>query len=203
MRLVRGLTLLSLALCVATCVLWRRSYARDVTRDFTFRGQQCWICVSQGRVRVSNEPEEAKRKEERDADLVNVVAELNLADGKLEMIRLGLALQDGHRPSPLTRVPSREEFLAMQQEWTARLNAAKARMSSIGSLAKSFSPWRQSCEICFLVAALAILPGLALARYRRRRLRIALGLCADCGYDLRATPGRCPECGSVGGGRAS
>jgi hypothetical protein len=42
----------------------------------------------------------------------------------------------------------------------------------------------------------AILPAFALMQRLRTRRRIGNHLCINCGYDLRATPGRCPECGA-------
>ena len=47
----------------------------------------------------------------------------------------------------------------------------------------------------FLVLTFAALPAYRLARRMRRRH--PPGRCRACGYDLRATPERCPECGTI------
>jgi hypothetical protein len=44
-----------------------------------------------------------------------------------------------------------------------------------------------------LALAFSLLP---LARWRSQRDQPRVGYCGACGYDLRATPGRCPECGT-------
>jgi hypothetical protein len=65
-----------------------------------------------------------------------------------------------------------------------------------------------ACPLWLLLIAFSISPPreairfMRLSRIERRR---AAGLCTDCGYDLRGSQERCPECGAIsaefGGGR--
>jgi hypothetical protein len=57
--------------------------------------------------------------------------------------------------------------------------------------------WAYAIPYWPLIILTAVLPAIRLcARSRESKMR-ASGLCSSCGYDLRATPERCPECGTA------
>jgi hypothetical protein len=57
--------------------------------------------------------------------------------------------------------------------------------------------FRAAIPFWFIMLLALILPAWRLWASRRRRRRTREGQCQVCGYDLHATPERCPECGTV------
>lgn len=74
-------------------------------------------------------------------------------------------------------------------QYPARGNYLQPRMSNTGAY------WGVSIPFWLPLMFAASIPMWIAGRALRRRKRIGAGLCPICGYDLRATPDRCPECG--------
>jgi hypothetical protein len=68
------------------------------------------------------------------------------------------------------------------------------------SLPPDHHVWHLCVPAWLLVAMTLMLPAVWMIDHRKRRRRVIENHCEKCGYDLRATPDRCPECGSVSGG---
>jgi hypothetical protein len=65
--------------------------------------------------------------------------------------------------------------------------------------ANGITTWAESVAIPFWFPFIlfASLPLWRLWLRHKRRIRAQHGKCQQCGYDLRATPDRCPECGTA------
>lgn len=59
------------------------------------------------------------------------------------------------------------------------------------------SYWMIGVPLLYVMIPLGAMPAWWLASIRRDAQRRKANLCRTCGYDLRASPDRCPECGAV------
>ena len=198
-RLHKVLTVVSLLLCVVVCVLWVRSYrhAERVGRWSVSHTSGRWVNWSfHGLVSAHGglAALEAERRETLEGFRVDGVpppaptVRFRWADGT-----------SGGRSAWAAGAPGWELEYAQDSspllgfEW-----GDYARSSSSVHLDSSESRWVR-IPYWLAVAVTALLPARRLWTFvrRRGRRRAALaGLCPACGYDLRATPGRCPECGT-------
>jgi hypothetical protein len=174
-RLLNLLTALSLLLCAAVVVLWVRSFWAWEFGE--------WISRSSG-----------------DGQSVETAWVLGVARGVVTV----------SRQTELWLVQNPPWLNASQPGWTwhtrrlygrerttlwERLGFSYEHMTSSGHPLPVLDEYTLSFPFLLPVAALAALP---VARcVRRLRRRPPPGLCSKCGYDLRATPDKCPECGAA------
>jgi hypothetical protein len=110
----------------------------------------------------------------------------------------------GPRRAPPSKTGLESSFEFGGVSWYRTLGGEVTRRTVNGMVARGYlAPfWQATVPHWAGVALFGLLPGIALLswlrqRRRSRKLHLAMGCCKSCGYDLRATPDRCPECGAV------
>jgi hypothetical protein len=161
--------------------------------EFSFGGVRWELHFRREEVEVDNDPQ---RRLDRDRD--PAFAQARQAWEKADAAHKAACRRFVQLPEMTPAERKREEQTV--------INTADAFNSTWGDYQQSLSlrspAVSYSVYYSLLAAAAALLPLAWLMvqadiRLQRRRLRQMSGLCPTCGYDLRATPDRCPECGVV------
>jgi len=173
--LLQAVTVLSLILCAATVVLWVRSY-RTVDQFFRIeRGVTTAVMSINGQISRT---------------VISIPAQSNLEGRDWTWTRIPIASAKGLSVYDASGWKKIVGFGRLSEPNRTFGRTAYTRSAS-------WMMYRTPAIVC------AVLPALGLcgfSRRARRKWRAAHDRCISCGYDLRATPERCPECGTIPGG---
>jgi hypothetical protein len=100
-----------------------------------------------------------------------------------------------HRTNRNIPEPNTPVGIAAFQRWQMQEYQAEQAANLAGQLLDGSAYWEWTFPAWLALLATALLPGLWLLGWRRRRQLRREGRCPGCGYDLRASRDRCPECG--------
>ena len=166
---------LSLVLCIAAAVFGVRSMsARDDIR-FKRYGRTYALATELGHVQIDNRPQIQEFEDRR----MRKVADLHRAEAEfIASVQAGKYKGDPD-----------EELRRRETEYAAVWMQSPPELVEHG------------VNLAWFAFLGSILPLLWCRRWvrgwRYRRLLARAGRCRRCGYDLRATPDRCPECGAA------
>jgi hypothetical protein len=168
-RLLNLVAVLSLLLCVSSVALWVRSYRHEDALFIYYDplfGERDGVLVSSARGRLYGQYS---------------------MDGTTVLQPRWRVDHSSATAIPwLTNLTLKQQFLGFA---AGRGNPKQTFYDSWVRFAIIVPHW----ALAFLFAVLPVASGWGRLRTRRRR---TAGMCSVCGYDLRATPERCPECGA-------
>ena len=186
-RLLNFLTALSLLLCVAAAALWAASHRRSagVSSTATERrgdgGGELWVRDSFA---------QAWRG-------VLVVSDRRWLLGRRGGMMLLIAVTPGRSWLWEPAEPWPPHAWRNWRRRQPRYGFGFHRDASPAGAEWPIYEWRIATPLWAVALASGVLPAARLVSRLCRRRRGRSGLCPSCGYDLRATPDRCPECGEA------
>jgi hypothetical protein len=105
-------------------------------------------------------------------------------------------IDETYRNTPTPRMRELSELIrSHEREIQQLLDRAAALLDELKS--RFVLRWAIGLPMWVLVLLTGLLPAIHLRRTLRTRRYRKTGRCVVCGYDLRGTPDRCPECGTT------